>query len=82
MRKEHFPAMIIVLSRSIGHAGSLDQLFVISKQIDQAGEDFKYFNMKNMDVHLSELREQLLGRIDEMKRETKIETQCGTYWPS
>lgn len=82
MNKQHFNPTIIILSRSIGHAASSDELYVISQQIEQASEDFKFSRIPNMAEDLADLREQLQARLEELKREEgKItETQCGIFY--
>lgn len=82
MNKQHFNPTIIILSRSIGHAASSDELYVISQQIEQASEDFKFFRIPNMAEDLADLREQLQARQEELKRDglKSCDTQCGTYY--
>lgn len=72
MNKQHFNPSIIVLSRSIGHAASTEELYVISQQIEQAAEDFKFLNIENKAEDLADLREQLQARLEELKRENEI----------
>lgn len=82
MNKQHFNPTIIILSRSIGHAASSDELYVISQQIEQASEDFKFFHIPKMAEDLADLREQLQARQEELKRnDGKIfNTRCGTLY--
>lgn len=79
MTKDHFNPTVIVLSRSIGHAASKEELYIISQQIEQAGDDFKFLHIPNKDEDLADLRRQLQDRLEELQRDNTetIQTQCG-----
>lgn len=84
MNRDHFNPTIIVLTRSIQHAASKEELFVISQQIEQTAEDFKLFRIPSMEQDLADLRDQLQDRLREIDRDSKngVDTQCGTHYPS
>ena len=84
MNRDHFYPTIIILSRSIQHAATKEELYVISQQIKQAADDFKLFRIASMEQELADLRDQLESRLDELKRDSErgVDSHCGTYYPS
>lgn len=79
MIKENFVAALLVISRSIGHASSKEELMVINAQIEHLEEEFKLFNIPDFSADIEELRSQLHERMNEFNNPQKVFTQCGIF---
>lgn len=80
MIKENFTTAMLVINRSIGHAGSQEELFVITQQIEHLEEDFRLFNISGFNETIAELHRSVRERINYVNSEKVTHTQCGTFF--